>query len=72
MDAIASAVIGGFSTYGGEGNMWGVVLGATLIALLRNLFVQLSVSGYWQTIILGAVIIGSVSIDCVGKKRAAH
>lgn len=69
LDTIAAAVIGGISMTGGEGNILGVALGAILIALLKNMFTMLSVSGYWQTIILGIVIILSVAIDCVRKKR---
>jgi ribose transport system permease protein len=72
LDAIAAAVIGGISMTGGEGNIYGVVLGAALMGVLKNMFVQLAVSGYWQTIILGLVIVGTVTIDSIRKKRAAR
>jgi ribose transport system permease protein len=72
LDVIAAAVIGGISMTGGEGNIWGVLLGALLMGLLKNLFIQLAVSGYWQTIVLGLVIVGAVAIDSIRKKRAAH
>ena len=72
LDAIAASVIGGISMAGGEGNIYGVALGAILMALLRNLFVQIAVPGYWQTVVLGVVIIASVAIDCVRKKREAR
>lgn len=71
LDTIASAVIGGISMAGGEGNILGVILGAILIGLLRNMFAMLAVSGYWQTIIIGLVIIVSVAIDCIRKKKQA-
>lgn len=69
MDAIAAAVIGGISMSGGEGRLGGTIIGALLMSLLKNMFVLLAVSGYWQTIILGCVIVFSVAIDCIGKKR---
>ncbi len=72
LDAIAACVIGGISMTGGEGNIYGVVLGAILMSLLKNLFVQVAVPGYWQTVVLGIVIIFSVAIDCFRKKRQAR
>jgi ribose transport system permease protein len=72
LDVIAATVIGGISMTGGEGNIVGVLLGALLMGLLKNMFVQLAVSGYWQTIILGVVIIGAVMIDSIRKKKASH
>ncbi len=72
LNAIAAAVIGGISMTGGEGNVVGVIIGAGLMGVLQNMFVLLAVSGYWQTIIIGAVIIGAVAIDSVRKKRAAR
>ena len=72
LDAIAASVIGGISMAGGEGNIYGVALGAILMALLKNLFVQIAVPGYWQTVVLGLVIIASVAVDSVRKKREAR
>ncbi|NLJ70924.1 MAG: ABC transporter permease [Clostridiaceae bacterium] len=69
LDAIAAAVIGGISMSGGEGRIFGVTVGAILMALLRNLFVQIAVPGYWQTVVLGLVIIASVSVDALRKHR---
>lgn len=72
LDVIAAAVIGGISMAGGEGNVLGVVIGAALMGVLKDMFVLLAVSGYWQTIIIGCVIIGAVAIDSIRKKRSAR
>ena len=72
LDVIAAAVIGGISMSGGEGDILGVLLGALLMGVLKNMFIQLAVSGYWQTIVLGLVIVGAVAIDCIRKKRASR
>jgi ribose transport system permease protein len=69
LDVIAAAVIGGISLSGGEGNLLGIVVGAALMGVLKNAFVLLAVPGYWQTVAVGLVIIGAVSIDALRKKR---
>ncbi|MEG2361562.1 MAG: ABC transporter permease [Christensenella sp.] len=72
MDVIAAAVIGGISMSGGEGSIVGTIIGAALMGVLKTTFVLLAVSGYWQTVILGLIIIGAVALDSVRKKRAAR
>lgn len=69
MDAIASVVIGGASLSGGEGTVIGTVIGAAIIGVLRNGLVLLSVDSYFQTLIIGTVIIVAVSIDQIRKSR---
>ena len=70
MDAIASVVIGGSSLSGGEGTVLGTVIGAAIIGVLRNALVLLSVEAYFQTLIIGSVIIVAVSIDQIRKSKA--
>lgn len=69
MDAIASVVIGGSSLSGGEGTVVGTVIGAAIIGVLRNALVLLSVDSYFQTLIIGSVIIVAVSIDQIRKSK---
>ena len=69
MDAIASVVIGGSSLSGGEGTVLGTVIGAAIIGVLRNALVLLSVDSYFQTLIIGTVIIVAVSIDQIRKSK---
>ena len=71
LDVIAAAVIGGISLAGGEGNLLGVIVGAGLMGVLKNAFVLLAVPGYWQTVTVGVVIIGAVSIDSLRTRRTA-
>jgi ribose transport system permease protein len=68
LDAIAAAVIGGASLAGGEGSIIGVLIGAALMGVLRNGFVLLGVSAYWQVVTIGVVIILSVGIDSIRKR----
>ena len=69
MDAIASVVIGGSSLSGGEGTVVGTIIGAAIIGVLRNALVLLSVDSYFQTLIIGVVIIVAVSIDQIRKGK---
>ena len=70
MDAIASVVIGGSSLSGGEGTVIGTIIGAAIIGVLRNALVLLKVDSYFQTLIIGSVIIVAVSIDQIRKSRS--
>lgn len=71
LDVIAAAVIGGISLSGGEGNLLGILVGAALMGVLKNVFVLLAVPGYWQVVSIGVVIIAAVSIDSLRRKGSA-
>lgn len=71
LDVIAAVVIGGISMSGGEGNIFGVLVGAMIMGVLRNAFVLLAVSGYAQIVTLGVVVIVAVSVDSLRRKRRA-
>lgn len=60
---IAAAIVGGASLSGGEGTILGTALGVLIIGVLRNGLVLLGISPFWQTTIIGAVIILAVGID---------
>ena len=62
-DAIASAVIGGTAFSGGSGTVFGTIVGACIMAVIRNGLVLLSVSTYLQSMIIGLIIIVAVAID---------
>lgn len=63
LDVIAAAVIGGASLSGGRGSIIGAFLGACLLALLRNAFVLLALSPFWQQASIGIVIILAALFD---------
>jgi ribose transport system permease protein len=62
-DAIAACIIGGASFMGGKGTMWGTLVGALLIATIRNGLTLLQASSDIQDIVIGCVIIAAVCID---------
>lgn len=63
LDVIAATIVGGSSLSGGEGTILGTVLGVLIIGVLRNGLVLLGISPFWQTTIVGLVIILAVGID---------
>ena len=69
LDAIAATVIGGTSLLGGEGTVIGTLIGALIMAVLRNGLNLLGVSSFIQQIVIGAVIIVAVLIDMALKRR---
>jgi ribose transport system permease protein len=63
LDIIAAVVIGGASLNGGVGSIGGSLIGALIMALLRNGTNQLGWQTYTQEIIIGAVIVLAVGLD---------
>jgi D-xylose transport system permease protein len=72
LNAIASAVIGGVSLFGGRGEVRGALLGAILIGTLQNGLNTLNVSNGWIYIITGLVLLGAVTLDTVAVRLQAR
>ncbi len=68
LDVIAAVVIGGASLAGGEGTIIGSIIGAAIMAVLRNAFVLLQFPIYMQTISIGVVIILAVALDQLRRR----
>lgn len=69
LDAIAACVIGGASLAGGIGSVYGVVIGAFIIALLDNGMSMLDVPTFWQYIVKGSILLLAVWGDTMSKKK---
>ena len=63
LNAIAACVIGGTSTTGGKGRIWGTLLGALIMGIITNGMNLLNISTNWQLIVQGAIIIIAVGLD---------
>jgi D-xylose transport system permease protein len=72
LNAIASAVIGGVSLFGGRGEVRGALLGAILIGTLQNGLNTLSISNGWIYIVTGVVLLGAVTLDTVAVRLQAR
>ena len=71
LDAIASAVIGGASLLGGSGNVWGTLMGAIIIGVIRNGLNLLNVSSNLQKLILGIIILIAILTDALRNRKKA-
>jgi ribose transport system permease protein len=68
MEAIAAAVIGGASLAGGVASIPGTIIGAILMATLKNGLTLLSVQPYFQQLTIGIVIVAAVFIDKIRRR----
>lgn len=69
LDAIAACVIGGASLAGGIGSIFGVIIGALIIAALDNGMSMLDVPTFWQYIVKGGILLLAVWVDSISKKK---
>ena len=68
LDVIASVVIGGTSMMGGEGGVYGTLIGALLIGVISNGLNLLGVQPYWQMMVKGTIIILAVLMDRMKRR----
>jgi D-xylose transport system permease protein len=72
LNAIAAAVIGGVSLFGGRGEVRGALLGAILIGTLQNGLNTLNISNGWIYIVTGLVLLGAVTLDTFAVRLQAR
>ena len=65
LDAIASCFIGGASSRGGVGTVYGALIGALIMASLDNGMSMLGVDAFWQLIVKGTILLLAVWVDVV-------
>jgi len=67
--AIGAVIIGGASTFGGEGSIVATLIGAIIVTTIRNGLNILGVNAFWQYVVNGLVIIGAVAADQFRRRR---
>jgi ribose/xylose/arabinose/galactoside ABC-type transport system permease subunit len=72
MDTIAAAIVGGTSLSGGEGTIVGTLFGALLLGVIKNSLVLLNVNMYWQTVVVGVVIIAVCALDHFAQSKRSN
>ena len=63
LTVISAVIIGGTALFGGSGTMWGTLIGVFLIGILQNILVLAGLSSFWQTLVIGVVIVLAVALD---------
>ena len=71
LQSISAVVIGGTNLFGGEGGVFGSLIGAFIMGVLGNGLNLLNVSAFWQRLIMGLIIIGVVVFDQWRRRRFA-
>lgn len=66
---IAAVVIGGTSLMGGQGTLWGTLLGALFMSVLKNGLLFWNVPPPWHEVIIGAVVVSAVTLDTLRRRR---
>lgn len=69
LSVIAAAVIGGANLMGGAGTIFGSVVGASLIEIIRNSLTLLGISTFWQGMFVGSFIVLAVAVDRIRANR---
>ena len=64
-DAIAAVILGGTTFDKGYGGIWGTLVGALAIAVLRNGLNLIGLGADWQVAVVGLVIVGAVAFDAL-------
>ena len=71
LDAIAAAVIGGGSLFGGRGHVKAAVLGSLVIAMIANGIDLVGYSSATKYIVTGSILLAAVTLDTVSRRRLA-
>ena len=69
MDAIASAVLGGTSIFGGMGNVWGTLIGVITMTIILNGLNLLNINPYIQIIVKGLILASAVGISSIKSTK---
>jgi ribose transport system permease protein len=67
--AITAAIMGGASLAGGVGTVPGIFLGVLFMALIQNILIITKVPVYWQSVVVGIVLLAAIGIDQFGRGR---
>ncbi len=68
-DVLTAVVLGGVSMNGGEGDMFGAIIGVIIMGMLNNGLLMINMNEYVQVITKGLVLLLAVSLDSIRRKR---
>jgi len=71
LEAIASAVMGGTLLTGGYGSVFGALIGAVMISMVRNGLVLAGAPAYWYRAFIGVILIVAAVINARIRKKVA-
>jgi simple sugar transport system permease protein len=71
LNTLASVFLGGTSVFGGTGSIFGTFIAALIIAIINPGIVASGWTAYWTQLIYGGIIVVSVSLQAVLRRRMA-
>ena len=69
MDAIGACFIGGASAYGGEGGVFGVIIGAVLMGIINQGMSIMGIDANYQKAVKGLVLLVAIIFDVMSNKK---
>ncbi|NIH86530.1 ABC transporter permease [Amycolatopsis granulosa] len=69
LDSITAVVLGGTSLFGGRGSVFGTMMGALIVTVLRSGLTQLGVDSLYQDVATGALVIAAVAVDRLARRK---
>ena len=69
---ITACILGGASLAGGQGSIFGALMGTIFIAVLNNIMIIARMRSYWQMIVIGSILLIAVTLDAVINRPAAE
>lgn len=71
LTVITAVIVGGAALFGGSGTIVGTIVGVLIIGVLNNVLVLQGVSSFWQTTVIGLVIVAAVAFDALMRRRTS-
>jgi len=69
LESITAVVLGGTSLFGGRGSVFGTMMGALIVTVLRSGLTQLGVDSLYQDVATGALVIAAVAVDRLARRQ---
>ena len=66
---ITAVILGGASLTGGKGTIWGTFIGVVFMAIIGNIMIVAQISSYWQSIVIGCVLVLAVALDLLWNRK---
>ncbi|XMB66011.1 ABC transporter permease [Mycoplasmatota bacterium zrk1] len=69
LNVIAAVVLGGASIFGGKGTVLGTLIGVVIIVIINSSLILLGIPSFWQKVVVGVIIIVSVSLQALRERN---
>ncbi|GAA1679564.1 ABC transporter permease [Fodinicola feengrottensis] len=69
LESITAVVLGGTSLFGGRGGIWGTLLGALVVSVLRSGLTQAGIDDLYQDVATGVLVIAAVALDRLARRQ---